>query len=84
MASVIVVRTPAELRAKFSTAILGRTPLAAPLALHGAGVVIEATDVLLVLALNSAGLTVSGLVFAAIALTPGGGAQSPDVVVEST
>jgi MFS family permease len=84
MASVIVVRTPAELRAKVSTAITGANALAAPLALVGAGVVMEATDVRLVLALAAAGLTVSGLVFAAIALSHAGrGAQSPGVVVES-
>ena len=74
---------PAALRAKVSTAITGAKALAAPLALVGAGVVMEATDVRLVLALAAAGLTVSGLLFAAIALAHAGRALSPsDVVAE--
>jgi MFS transporter len=85
MASVIVVRTPAELRAKVSTAITGANALAAPLALVGAGVVMEAADVRLVLALAAVGLTVSGLLFAVIALAHAGRAvPAPDAVAEST
>ncbi|HEU0335473.1 MAG TPA: hypothetical protein VFR43_02910 [Gaiellaceae bacterium] len=53
--------------------------LAAELAL-GAGVVMEATDVRLLLALAAAGLTVSGLLFAAIALAHAGRAVPPPEV----
>jgi hypothetical protein len=66
--SVSVVRTPAQLRAKVSTPTTGANALAAPLALVAARPLVEATDVRVVLAIGAAGLRLSGLAFAAVAL----------------
>lgn len=74
MASVLVVRTPAALRAKLSTAITGANAVAAPLGLVAVGPLIEATDVRVVLGICAAALTAAGLAFAAVALRRAGGA----------
>lgn len=74
MASVLVVRTPAALRAKVSTAITSANAVAAPLGLVAVGPLIEATDVRVVLGICAAALTAASLAFAAVALRHGGAA----------
>src|SRR5439155_19810996 len=65
---LLTVRTPVALRAKVMTAVMTFVTVASPLALIGAGPLLDAWGATPVFLLVAAGLTFSSLFFVAIAL----------------
>jgi MFS family permease len=68
MISVLTVRTPPALRAKVMTAVMTFVTVASPLALVGAGPLLDAWGATRVFLLVAGGLTFSSLFFAAVAI----------------